>query len=287
MIKIHAVQTGLTRVRQSQTHRKTGGALRMLFDSQWTEWLPIFAWVIEHPEGIIVVDTGETSRTCAPGYLPTLHPYYRRAVGFDVKPEDEIGPQLRTMGIATDDVRTVILTHLHTDHAGGLHHFPKSKIFVPGGEYQSARGLRGNLNGYLPHRWPEWFAPVAIPFTRDALGPFTQSFSVTAAGDVVVVPTPGHTRDHVSVIVRTDGLSYFLAGDSAYSEAQLLERRSDGVSPNAPASIATLGRIAEYMASHPSVFLPSHDPASADRLRERQATQSNLPRLSPQCMATH
>jgi glyoxylase-like metal-dependent hydrolase (beta-lactamase superfamily II) len=34
----------------------------MLFDKDWTEWPPIYVWVIEHEEGLIVVDTGETSR---------------------------------------------------------------------------------------------------------------------------------------------------------------------------------------------------------------------------------
>ena len=272
MIKIHAIQTGLTRIRQSQAHRRLGGPVRILFDSEWTDWIPIIAWVIEHPEGVIVVDTGETSRVSSPGYFPAWHPFFRTAARFDVKPEDEIGPQLRAMGIATDDVRTVVLTHLHTDHAGGLHHFPKSKIFVAAQEYQGALGFAGKVMGYLPHRWPEWFAPVAIPFAPVACGPFSRSFPITAAGDVIVVPTPGHTRGHVSVIVQSDGLSYFLAGDAAYSEAQLLEERPDGVSPSAKVSVATIGRIGEYLASTLTVFLPTHDPESVNCLLRGRVT---------------
>jgi N-acyl homoserine lactone hydrolase len=273
MIKIHPIQTGLTRIRKSHGDRKPGGALRILFDRHWTDWIPIFAWVIEHPEGIIVVDTGETTRVSNPGYLPSWHPFFRMATSFDVKPADEIGVQLRRLGILPEDVRTVIMTHLHTDHAGGLHHFPRSKIFVADGEYQRALGFLGKLNGYLPHRWPKWFQPVPIPFTSDSLGGFAQSFPVTKAGDVVVVPTPGHTPNHVSVIVKTSGCDYFLAGDSSYTEEQLLERRSDGVSPNAKVSIATLGRICDYISITPTVYLPSHDPGSAVRLRDAQVTR--------------
>jgi len=273
MIKIHPIQTGCTRIRPSQRDRKPGGPLRMLTDRTWTEWLPIYAWVIEHPEGVIVVDTGETARTSEPGHLPQWHPYYRLAVGFAVKPQDEIGPQLRRLGIDPEDVSTVVMTHLHTDHAGGLAHFPNSKMLVPAGEYQKARGLGGMLNGYLPQRWPTWFAPVPIALTPARLGPFAQSFPVTPGGDIVVVPTPGHTPDHVSVIVRTDGRDYFLAGDATYTEAQLLERRSDGVSPKAPVSVATIDRIIEYCCATPTVYLPAHDPASADRLRAAQTTR--------------
>ena len=274
MIKIHPIQTGLVRIRESQRNRKPGGPLRILFDRNWTEWLPIFAWAIEHPEGIILVDAGETSRVSEPGYLPSWHPFYRLAASFDVKPADEIGLQLRKVGISPEDVRTVIITHLHTDHAGGLHHFPRSRIFVADGEYKNALGLWGKLNGYLPHRWPKWFAPLPIPFRPTAFGGFAKSFPVTTAGDVVVVPTPGHTPNHVSVIVNTGGLDYFLAGDTTYTERQLLERRSDGVSTKPKVTVATIGRICDYLSSTPTVYLPSHDPDSATRLRDGQVTQT-------------
>jgi N-acyl homoserine lactone hydrolase len=273
MIKIHPIQTGLVRIRVSQRNRKLGGALRILMDREWTEWLPIYAWAIEHPEGIIVVDTGETSRVTEPGYLPSWHPFYRLAASFDVKPADEIGTQLRKVGISPEDVGTVIITHLHTDHAGGLHHFPGSKIFVADGEYKSALGLWGKLNGYLPHRWPKWFAPVPIPFAPVAFGSFTQSFPVTAAGDIVIVPTPGHTPNHVSVIVKTGGRDYFLAGDTSYTERQLLERRSDGVSTKPKVTVATINRICDYLSSTSTVYLPSHDPDSGIRLSDAQVTQ--------------
>jgi N-acyl homoserine lactone hydrolase len=153
-----------------------------------------------------------------------------------------------------------------------MHHFPRSRIYVADGEYKNALGLWGKLNGYLPHRWPKWFAPVPIPFMPTAFGGFARSFSVTTAGDVVVVPTPGHTPNHVSVIVKTSGLDYFLAGDTSYTERQLLERRPDGVSTKPKVTVATIGRICDYLSSTPTVYLPSHDPDSAVRLRDAQVT---------------
>ncbi len=270
MIKIHPIQTGHVQVKAAQRRRKTGGLLRVLLDRTWTEWLPIYAWAIEHPEGIIVVDTGETARTSEPGYFPRWHPYFRTSVRMDVAAEEEIGPQLEKIGIAPKDVRTVILTHFHTDHAGGLHHFPESEILVEGRDYASARGFTGKLQGYLPHRWPEGFAPTPIPFEPVPIGPFERSYSVTEAGDVLVVPTPGHTPGHVSVIVKAAGVSYFLAGDTSYTQRLLLEREPDGVSPNRTAALRTLDAILEYARTEPTVYLPSHDPRSAERLRRKQ-----------------
>lgn len=246
----------------------------MLFGRTWTDWLPINAWVIEHAEGFIVVDTGETARTSESGYFPRWQPYFRLAVRMDVKPEQEIGHQMRASGLNPEAVRKVILTHFHTDHAGGISHFPNSEFLVFEDEYRNAQGFAGMLQGYLPNRWPEWFAASFIPFESKAFGPFEESCAVTDAGDVVIVPTPGHTSDHVSVIVKVDGISYFIAGDTSYSEGLLLERHPDGVSPNVEAAMATMDRILRYAQAEPTVYLPSHDPLSGDRLRHKQILAS-------------
>lgn len=216
------------------------------------------------------MDTGDTARTSEPGYFPRWHPYHRTSVRFDVALEQEIGPQLEKININPEEVRTVILTHFHTDHAGGLHHFPESEILVQGDDYKSAQGFMGKVQGYLPHQWPEWLAPTPIPFEAVAVGPFEQSYSVTDAGDVLVVPTPGHTPGHVSVIVKADGISYFLAGDTSYTQSLLLEREPDSVSPNRSTAVETLDAILDYARTEPTVYLPSHDPQSVERLKKRQ-----------------
>ena len=239
-------------------------------DSHWTEWLPIFAWVIDHPEGIVAVDTGETARTSDPAYFPKWHPYHRGSVRMNVKPEEEIGPQLKSMGIGNKDVKLVVLTHLHTDHAGGLHHFPDSRILVSGREYKLAKGFAGKIRGYVPHRWPKWFDPAPIGFQHKSLGPFDQTCKVTDVGDVVIVPTPGHTPGHVSVVVKSDDVTYFLAGDTSYNERNLFDRIPDGVSPNAIITLNTIERILAFAGSQPLVYLPCHDPGSGQRLKEKR-----------------
>jgi N-acyl homoserine lactone hydrolase len=273
-MKIHAIQTGTVRVKQSQ--RIGQGAIRqlhVLFDSVWTEPLPIYAWAIETNEGIVMVDVGETAKTSQHGYFPAWHPYFRLAVRMDVTPEQEIGPQLLKIGIRPDDVRKVIITHLHTDHAGGLHDFPKSEIFVSDNELRIARGFGGRLRGYLPNRWPSWFAPTPINFQPAPFGAFSHSFPVTRDGKVVIVPTHGHTPGHVSVIVVEGEVSFFLAGDTTYNQQALLAQKIDGVSPNKAEAMETMRRILDHVKRSPTVYLPSHDPDSGRRLSFSEAVR--------------
>lgn len=273
-MRIHTIQTGNVKVKKSQPQGSRGsGAIRLLntmLDPTWTEPLPILAWLIEHPEGLIVVDTGETALTAEPGYFPWWHPYFKLGVKALVKPEEEIGPQLRALGIPPAELRWLVMTHLHTDHAGGLYHFPQSEIFVSREEYELASGFVGRLRGYLPNHWPAWFKPRLVDFNPEPVGPFPESFTLTKAGDVHLVPTPGHTDGHLSVILQEDGRSFFFAGDASYTEQAMLDQVVDGVSLNVQIARQSLQRILDYVQAMPTVYLPSHDPGSAKRLATQQ-----------------
>jgi glyoxylase-like metal-dependent hydrolase (beta-lactamase superfamily II) len=269
MPKVHAIRTGMVQVRRAQMERRRNGLARvtdMLYDQEWTPWLPIYAWVIEHDEGLIVVDTGETARVHQPGYHPSWHPFYRRAAHFSVHPDEEIGLQLRALGVSARDVRQVVLTHLHTDHAGGLTHLMGSKFWVSEREWRIASGFGGRLQGYLPHRWPRWWQPELIRFVDRPIGAFPQSMAITKRGDVQIVSTPGHTLGHVSVIVNGDPV-VFLAGDTSYTEGLLIARKLDGVSPNMQVAQQTMDRILSLACERPLVYLPSHDPDAENRLQ--------------------
>jgi N-acyl homoserine lactone hydrolase len=136
----------------------------------------------------------------------------------------------------------------------------------PNGRSSHAKGFAGRLRGYLPNRWPRWFAPRLIVFEPKALGPFDQSHLVTSDGSVVIVPTPGHTPGHVSVVVVDDDVNYFLAGETTYTQQSLVEEQVDGVSPSEAVSLRTMQRIVRYARSQPMIYLPAHDPGAEDRL---------------------
>lgn len=269
-IRIHAIQTGTVAIKELQRDGDGTSLLRVFAAPRWTDPLPIHAWLIEHPEGLILVDTGETARIADPGYFTRWHPYFRFGVREWVEPHEEIGPRLRALGFDPDDVRTVVLTHFHTDHAGGLAHFPRSRILSSRVDYEYSRGFAGKTRGLLPQHWPDWYEPAFVEFGPRPFGPFEASMPLTRAGDVHVVPTPGHTPGHVSVAVEEGDSVVFLAGDASYTERLMLAGIADGVSPDAATARETLGRIRELTAQRPTVYLPTHDPDGPRRLARRE-----------------
>ncbi len=279
IMRIHALSTGTVSIKTRQLQGVGHGLLRVLNtprDKNWTEPLPIYAWVIEHPEGLIVIDTGETARVNQPGYLSEGQRKNPRA-RFWVEPEEEIGPLLRGVGLSPDDVRWVVLTHLHMDHDGGLAHFPKAEMLVSRAEYRAASGPFGKLLGYLPQHWPSWFAPRLVDFAPQPFGPFPASFPLTQAGDVTLVPTVGHSAGHLSVVLQQEQPSIFFAGDTSYTQALMLAGAVDGVSTKERAARRTMQRIQQYLRQTPAVYLPSHDPESAQRLEARTVAVASAP----------
>jgi N-acyl homoserine lactone hydrolase len=87
---------------------------------------------------------------------------------------------------------------------------------------------------------------------------------------VVAVATPGHTVDHLSVVVDDGDVAVLLAGDTSYTEALMMEGKIDGVTSDAAASSATLSTIRRFAWERPTIYLPTHDPRSAERLATRR-----------------
>lgn len=215
---------------------------------------------------------GTRGATRLPGYLPRWNPFFTTQVLIKVAPLEEIGPRLQAMGMdAARDVTAVILTHFHHDHTGGLDHFPHNRIIASRESYQASRGLAGMLMGCLPQRWPIWLRPELAEMKGPAVGPFPVSHSITRDGRIFLVPTPGHAKGHVSVVVRGEGVTYFFAGDATYTEANLRDEKVDGVTYDPVVSMATLRAIKRFAEQEPTIVLPAHDSDGPARLAAGQA----------------
>lgn len=270
-MKIHAISTGQVKITNRWREGRGKGAMRFLrtvTDRQFTEWLPIYCYVIEHPEGLIVVDTGIPADANKPIYFPPHMPLLQRAAKFRITEAEEIGPQIRQRGLDPANVRTVILTHLHQDHEGGLHHFPNAEFIVSRKEWDVAKGFSGRMNGYLNNRWGDSFQPTLIDFTDAAYDSFSQSQQI--ADGVYCLPTPGHSVGHMSILVENGDHRVLIGGDVAYTENALMNGIIDGVTLDIDAASQSMQRTRELILAEPTIFLPSHDPEAEIRLTNRK-----------------
>lgn len=161
-IKVHAISTGQVAVTEAFLHAGSLGFLRkpnILLNRRFAAWMPIYVWVIEHPEGIFVVDTGENAAITNADYFKgvgLLNEFVNtHAFRFEVAREQEIDQQLAQLSIRPNDVRAVVLTHLHIDHTDGLRHFPKTPVLL------NRRESQRPYND-LPSLYPATFAPTLV-----------------------------------------------------------------------------------------------------------------------------
>lgn len=237
-------------------------------DTRWVGPVPIFCFLIEHPEGRFLVDTGDTARNSVPGYLPRWNPFFMKEVIIKVAPLEEIGPRLQAMNLdPARDIEAVILTHFHHDHTGGLDHFPHTRIIGGREAYNASRGLKGMVaGGALPQWWPIWLKPELVEMNGPPVASFQGSHPITKDGRIFLVPTPGHSVGHLSVVVRGDDCTYFLAGDATYAQEFLVNDDVDGVTYDPAVYRLTLQHIKTLASQEPTILLPAHDPDSPSRL---------------------
>ncbi len=257
-IKVHAVICGWVKYRNAHIHSSLGPYF-VLLDPTFVDWMPIYSWVIEHPEGTIVIDTGETTLATDSLKNGGMNGWLNKHIAqLNVSENSDLNAQLTLLGIRSIDVRWVVLTHLHVDHAGGLQYFPKSEIVVAHEEYVRP-------SAFVEQACPSWFKPHLIGHHDDVDNVFERGHILTKAADVIIVPTPGHTLHHQSVILKTSQINLFFAGDASFSFDNVRTKFVPGINVDRQEAGRTLAKIEEYCKEYPTAYLPSHDQKSVNR----------------------
>jgi glyoxylase-like metal-dependent hydrolase (beta-lactamase superfamily II) len=187
----------------------------------WPRWhLGGVCLLIESDQGLVLVDTGL-------GLQDYAHPsrsvrFFMADFGVHRDQDQAVVRQLTSLGCKGEDVRHIVMTHLHFDHAGGLRDFPNAKVHLHKREYDAFRSRR-------VHRWadlgynhavldyqPElvlhaettgkWFdfAAIRLPFEPE----------------IWMVPLFGHSDGHCGVAIRDGSGWLFHAADAVPTNAE-------------------------------------------------------------------
>ncbi|KAJ5751721.1 hypothetical protein N7520_008638 [Penicillium odoratum] len=137
-VQLTFLSTGTVGIRPSMSNQPAIGLLfrriGSLCDRNWTKSLPVGVFLIHHPEGLFLFDTGQSPFCIDSSYFPRVALFNSLLSQFTIEHKDGILEQLHGPGIKATELKGVILSHLHNDHAGGLEHLiaevPELPIFI-------------------------------------------------------------------------------------------------------------------------------------------------------------
>ena len=227
-------------------------------DHESQQPLDFYVWVIRNDKRTILVDTGYDS---AEGL--------RRERPIEIEPVEA----LERIGIGAANLETVIVSHLHFDHAGTLDRFPAARFHVQQSEVAYATG---------PCMCEDI---LKKPYTADHVCSLVKKiYSGRVAfhdGDGQVAPgitvhaVPGHTRGLQCVRVETGSGPVVLASDATHYYENFERRQPFAVTVDVAETLRSYTRLEELAASRAHI-IPGHDPLVLER----------YPALNPQTRGT-
>jgi glyoxylase-like metal-dependent hydrolase (beta-lactamase superfamily II) len=190
---------------------------------RWSR-IPVPCFLVEHPGvGPILVDTG-LQASVAERPAATLGRGAALLMDVAMEPGWAAAAQLRERGLEPEDVRIVVMTHLHYDHAGAVADFPQATFVVDAAEWAAA-SHGGFRHGYRRALFDHPFDWRLVSFDASEVGSFAsfgRAIDLFGDGSVQLLSTPGHSRGHVSVLLR---LSARAAADRGRRLRPALDRR--------------------------------------------------------------
>jgi glyoxylase-like metal-dependent hydrolase (beta-lactamase superfamily II) len=215
------------------------GDARVAFD--------FYFWVIRNAHRTVVVDTGFSPERAAQRKRTLLH-----------SPVE----LLEKLGIDAREVRDVVLTHMHYDHAGNLAAFPQATFHLQEAEMAYCTG-RCMCHEALRRPFEAGDVAEAIRHLFAGRVRFAQGDAAIAPG-ISVHLLGGHTSGLQAVRVRTARGHVLLASDAAHYWDNVMQKRPFPIVVDVAAMLEAFARMRE-LARTPAHIIPGHDPAVRHR----------------------
>lgn len=198
------------------------------------DWVPVGFYVIKHPKGNIIFDTGNNDKTIenAEGWWGPL----AKGFGLKMTKDDAIPAQLAKIGLKTTDIKYVIVGHMHLDHGGNISQFPHATFIVQEDEMRAAWWPDpGYSIYYIPGDFEESkkYNMVRLKGDLDLFGD----------GSVTIHRAPGHTPGSQFAVVRLANTGpVILTSDVVY----LKENLDKNLIPPIPATWSPMDTYESY-----------------------------------------
>lgn len=230
-------------------------------------WMLVSAYLIEHPKGKFLVDTG-WGRSMSPNgefdrhaQIKSLGSPLLYRVNQGVVPLEEcIDEQLEAMGVSVADLDAVLLTHLDCDHANGIEQVKDARKFlVSADEVKYATELTSHARYHK-----KWWEPVELTEFEwnDTEGPYGKSYDLLGDGSIQLIWIPGHCAGLFAVKVTNDeGKFVLLFSDGGYAKKSWEDLIISGIQSDKEEQLKSLEWIREQSLDPNCIeSLANHDP---------------------------
>lgn len=233
---------------------------------------PVPVFLARHPTvGNVLVDTGlhpSIARDPRDKLDRFLARHYRIEAGKDLV------SQLRERRLTPYDIRVVVLTHLHVDHASGIDAFPQAKFVVSATEWEAATaGSLPRLHHYNRSHYDFAFEFFTVDFDGERIesyGPFGRSLDLFGDGSVRLAYTPGHSAGHMSVILRLPRRDFVVIGDAVADWKQFQGQAEPMLIQDEHNWRRSLRELQAYRRAYPhALMVPGHDREFWEKLEPR------------------
>lgn len=275
-IKIHALKCGMVLVDKAlpfggectelENQQQIMDAIRGGRGFDHRLMLNVFCYLIEHPKGKILVDTGWHTDVRYNQYELLGKFHYQINQAFLPKGE-AVDEQLAALGVKPSDLDYVLLTHLHSDHVLGVKLVKDAKkILCSDIELETALGEFRSR--YEPEMW-EGVGLQTFPLEQTGYGPHGLSYDLFGDGSVKLVCTAGHTMGSCAVEINNNGKFVIITGDCAYAPKSWEKMVRPGIMANMEMGMKSLAWIKE-MSEKPECLkmLTIHDPEAVAAVYE-------------------
>jgi len=196
-MKLYCIQVGAFRLPR-------GFVAARCKDANVLTLMPIYAYLIEHPKGLVLVDTGQS--------------YEMRDENTVMEEKDTILSKLVELGCKPDDIKYVVMSHLHLDHSGYMNFFPNSTFIVRKEELKAAWWPEACEGGYV---FPTFEKTRKFKFIQPG---DDEDYDIFMDGTVVLIDTRGHSRGHQSVVLNLPNTGKTVLVNDAAPIKEVLER---------------------------------------------------------------
>jgi glyoxylase-like metal-dependent hydrolase (beta-lactamase superfamily II) len=211
--------------------------------------IPVPSYLIEHPKGRVLFDTGmhPATQTDLRGRVGD-----KLADAFSVtyRPGEEIRSRLEALDIAPSNIGYIINSHLHWDHTGGNELIPDAKVIIQKREWEAGQIPELiEANSFNPIDYRLGHQVMQIDGEHDLFGD----------GSVMIIPSYGHTPGHQSLKVRVGSGEVVLTADACYMRRTLEELHLPTIYHDAAQMLETLKMFRQLQAAGARIFF-GHDP---------------------------